>query len=315
MTLLTGFAAQLLHIALVLAAAPTLIGVIQWIEARQAGRFGPSVLQPWRDLWRLFRKERVIAESASDVSSLAPMVAAAAVAIAACIVPSFALGMTFAPYADLLVIAGLLALARASLALGGLDAGTALGGMGASRTMALAVLSETALLLIIFVLALVAGSSNLDLIAAMQQESGIDWRSGVSLGFAAMLLVAYVDSSRAPSQRAELAMRRQALEQEFSGRDLALISATDSLRILLWFDLLGAMFLPFGMAPSGTGPLAWLFGLACWLARTLLFALAIAIVPAVIGRLRLVRAARMLGVAIALALLAVALLFAEMATA
>ncbi len=57
----------------------------------------------------------------------------------------------------------------------------------------------------------------------MQQESGIDWRSGVSLGFAAMLLVAYVDSSRTPSQRAELAMRRQALEQEFSGRDLALI--------------------------------------------------------------------------------------------
>ena len=78
--------------------------------------------------------------------------------------------MTLAPFADLLVIAGLLAVARCSIALAGMDAGTALGGMGASRTMAVACLSEPALVLAIFALGLLAGSSNLDVIAAMQQE-------------------------------------------------------------------------------------------------------------------------------------------------
>jgi formate hydrogenlyase subunit 4 len=305
MNLVTGFAAQLLHIALMLAAAPTLVGAVRWIEARLAGRTGPPVLQPWRDLQRLLRKELVVAESASTVSAAAPLVSAAAVAVAAALVPSFALGMTFAPFDDLVVIAGLLALARISLALGGTDAGTAQGGIDASRTMTLASLSEPALLLVVFVLALLAGSTNLDLIAAMQQESGAGWRASVSLAFAATLLVSFVDG----------AMRPRALLQEFSGRDLGLLEGTDALRLLLWLNLIGAMFLPFAMAPSGAGPAAWLAGFAGWLGRTLVFAVVLAVVPAFIGRIRLMRAAHMLGVAILLSLLALAYLLAGTGTA
>ena len=303
MNLALGVATQLLHIALTLAAAPTLIGVIRWIESRLTGRVGPAIVQPWRDLRRLLRKEPVLAESASDLTITAPLISAAAVAIAAALVPSFALGMSFAPFADLLVIIGLLALSRGALALANMDAGSALGGMAASRVINLSCLAEPALLLVVFVLALLAGSSNLDLIAAMQQESATDWRTAVVLAFAATLLVAFVDhGARAPPL-------------EFSGRDLALIEATDALRLLLWFNLLGAMFLPFGMAPSGAGPLAWLVGLASWLIRTLLFALAAAVVPVAVGRLRMMRVAQILGVAILLCLLAIAYLFADMGTA
>lgn len=302
MNLLFGFVAQLLHIALTLAAAPTLIGIMRWIEARLTGHVGPAIVQPWRDLHRLLRKESVLAESASDITATAPLISAAAIAIAAVLVPSFALGMSFAPFADLLVIIGLLTLSRGSLALAAMDAGTAPGGMTASRMMNLACLTEPALLLVVFVLALLAGSSNLDLIAAMQQESATDWRTAVVLAFAATLLVAFADGG----WRATLT--------EFSGRDLALIEATDALRLLLWFNLIGAMFLPFGMAPSGTGPLVWLVGLASWLVRTLLFALAAAVVPVVVGRLRMMRVAQLLGVAILLGLLAIAYLFAGMAT-
>ncbi len=300
MNLALSFAAQLLHIALTLAAAPTLVGIIHWIEARLTGRVGPPPLQPWRDLSRLLRKEPVLAESASDVTITAPLISAAAIAIAAALVPSFALGMSLAPFADLLVIIGLLALSRGALALANMDAGTALGGMTASREMNLASLTEPALLLVVFVLALLAGSSNLDLIAAMQQESATDWRTPVVLAAAATLLVAFVNNSP------------RTTPLEFSGRDLALIEATDALRLLLWFNLIGAIFLPFGMAPSSASPLAWLVGLASWLTRTLLLAVAAAVVPIAVGRLRMTRIAQILGVAILLGLLAVAYLFAGM---
>lgn len=302
MSLLAGFAAQLLHIALTLVAAPTLLGVVRWIEARLAGRAGPPVLQPWRDLRRLQRKEPLLAESASDLSTVAPLISAAAIGIAAVLVPSFTLGMTFAPYADLLVVAGLLALSRASLALADMDAGTAIGGMGASRVMNLACLAEPALLLVVFVLALFAGSTNLDLVAAMQQESA-NWHAAIAMAFAAAALVAFVDVGRRPTLL------------EFNGCDLALIEATDALRYLLWFNLIGAMFLPFGMASSGAGPAAWLVGLASWLARTLAFAVALALAPALVGHVRVMRAARVLGVAILLGLLALAYVFADMRTA
>jgi formate hydrogenlyase subunit 4 len=305
MNLVLGFAAQLLHIALVLAAAPTLVGVLRWMEARLAGRAGPPLLDHWRELLRLLRKQRVVAESASVVTAVAPLVSAGAIAIAAFLVPSFTLGMTSAPFADLLVIAGLLAMARCSLALAGMDAGTALGCMGASRLMLLGCLVEPALLLVVFTLALLAGSLDVDLIAAMQQESGLDWRIADSLAFAALLLVALADGGGG----------RQASALEYSGHDLALIEAADALRLLLWLDLIGALFLPFGMAQSGAGPLAWLVGLVCWLAKTVLFAALLAVLPMAFGRLRLARASRMLGVAILLAVLAMVYLFAGMGTA
>ena len=121
--LAVAFVEQVAHVALMAAAAPTLIGIIRWMEARLAGQVGPPV-QPWQDLARLLRKQPVMAESASEVSAIAPLLSLAAVAIVAVMVPSFTLGMTLAPFADLLVIAGLLSLARCSIALAGMDAGT-----------------------------------------------------------------------------------------------------------------------------------------------------------------------------------------------
>ncbi|HEY2256561.1 MAG TPA: NADH-quinone oxidoreductase subunit H [Variovorax sp.] len=303
MTLLAGLIAQLLHIGLIAAAAPTLVGVLRWMQARLAGRVGPSPLQPWRELIRLLRKQTLLAESASGVTTYGPVAGAATTAVAAALVPSFALSMTFAPFADLLAIAGLLMAARCSLALAAMDAGTALGGVGASRAMLLAALVEPALLLVLFALALLAGSLDLDLIAAAQMESGADWRIGLGIALGATVLVALADT-----------MRHEALASDLAGRGLALAEVTEALRLLVWFNLIGAAFLPFGMARSDAGPIAWAVGLTAWLARTLLFAAVLALLHAVHGRINLPRAAQMLGVAALLGLLAVVFLFADMGT-
>jgi formate hydrogenlyase subunit 4 len=303
-TLLAGLAAQVLHIALMAAAAPTLIGIVRWMQARLAGRAGPPLLQPWRDLMRLLRKQAVLAESATGVTEFAPVVCGAAIAVCACLVPAFTIGMALAPFADLLAIAGLLAVARCSMALSAMDAGTAPGGMGASRTMLLGCLAEPALLLVLFVLALTAGSPNLDLIAAAQMENGTDWRIAVAVAFVAVLLVAPADS-----------LHHETLTQDASGPHLALFEAAGALRLLVWCNLIGTIFLPFGMARADAGPLAWAVGIVCWAVRTLLMSGAWVLLHAVLGRIGLMAAARALGVAMLLGLLAAVLLFAEMGTA
>lgn len=299
MNLLSSFVAQLLHIALVAAAAPTLIGTLHWMQARMAGHLGPPLLQPWRDLHRLLRKHPVRAESASAITDQAPIACVAASVVAACLVPSFALGMLFARFADALLIFGLLIAARWSLALIAADAGTAPGGIAASRVMLLGCLVEPVLLMVLLTAALLAGSINLDLVAATQQES--DWRIGSILALAALLVVALIDTTSP-----------EALAEQLSGPDLALIEASAAVRLLVWFNLIGAMFLPFGMAPAGTAdPAAWLVGLICWLGKTLLFTAVLAAARAVIGRISLLRAAKALGMAILLALLASGFLLAQ----
>ena len=103
MSVVVALLAQLLHIGLMLLAAPLVVGLIRKVKARLLGRIGPPILQPWRDLARLARKQPVLAENASWVFSGAPAVAFTATLAAAALVPSFALGMTGAPLADLLI--------------------------------------------------------------------------------------------------------------------------------------------------------------------------------------------------------------------
>lgn len=306
MNLLIGLLAQLMHIALMAATAPAILSVQQWLDARLAGQQGPPLLQTWRDFCRLARKQPVSAEGASQITDMAPLVATAAIAVAACLVPSFSLGMTFGRFADVLVIGGLLALARCSLALAAMDAGSAWGGIGASRTMLLACGSDAALLLVAFIFGLLAGSINIDLISAIQQEAGLHGPVPAILALASIVPVAMVDAG---------VLRRESMTVEFSGFDLALIELAGALRLLVWFDLLGALFLPFGMVSADGGPLAWLVGLICWLARVLVFMLALGVLRALLGRMRLTLAARMLGVSVVLAVLAVLFLFAGMTTA
>jgi formate hydrogenlyase subunit 4 len=303
MTPLAGLVAQVLHVVLIACAAPMLVGVLGWMRARLAGTHGPSMLQPLLDLVRLVRKEPVVVESASSVTAFAPAVGAAAVAVSALLVPSFACGMILAPLADLLLIAALLMTGRVCLALAEVDAGTTRGGLGASRAMLLGCLAEPALLLVLFTLALQTGSLNADLVATTRIEGGIGAPTAAGLALAAAMLAALVDVARLEPPAADL-----------GGRGLVLIEATLTLRLLVWFNLLGAMFLPFGMALPGAGPIAWLLGIIAWVSRTLVFTMALALHHAVLGHVRLPRAAKILGVAVLIGFLAAVFVLAGMAS-
>ena len=313
MLILVGLLTQLLHGALILATAPVLMGLIRLFKARLLGRHGPSIWQPWRDLRRLGRKEAVLAENASFLFAGAPAVALAATIVAALLVPSFALGMVSAPLADLLLIFGLLGLSRSVLALAAMDVGTAFGGIGASRSMTLAAFAEPALMLVFLSVALLAGTTNLEVIAGMLRDGGFGLRVSLGLCLLAMVAVALVENGRLPtdnpSTHLELTMLHEAMLLEYSGRHLALLEFAVALRLLVWLTLIGTLFAPIGLAPAGAGPLGWAIGLVAWALKLLAACAGLALLEVCVARMRLFRVPEFLGLAVLLGLLAALFLF------
>jgi formate hydrogenlyase subunit 4 len=313
MAVVWSFLSQLLHIALVLAAAPLLTGVVRWLKARMMGRRGAHPIQPLRDLVKLLRKRPVLAENASAVSVAAPYLAVGAAAVAAALVPSFARGMAFAPLSDFILVAGLLALGRVAMALAGMDVGTAFGGLGASREMSFAALAEPALVVAALTLAILAGTTNLDAIAGAFREGGLGLRVSLALALVALLAVAVAENARIPvdnpATHLEVTMVHEAMILEASGRHLALWDYAAQLRLLLWLALLAAVFLPLGQAPAGSAPHLWVVGLLAWGVKMGGLALGLAAFESAIAKMRVFRVPEFLGAALLLGLLGAVLLF------
>nr|WP_294577896.1 NADH-quinone oxidoreductase subunit H [uncultured Rhodopila sp.] len=254
MSLLLSLVAQILHIALMIAAAPVVAGLADWLQVRLAGRPGASILLPWRDLVRLSRKTPAETDAGSSVLRFAPATALGVTIAAAALVPSFSRSMALTPLADLLVIVSLLAFARAAMVLAALDAGAAMPGLAAQQSSALAIPAEAALIIAVFAIALMAGGFNLDLIMGQMRDGGLAPAAATAVVLAALLLLAVADDGFA----------LMGLEQAESGNGIAVARLTGWLRRLVWIDLIAALFLPFGFATAGSGPLEWSVGLACW---------------------------------------------------
>ena len=248
---------QLGQMMVVLALAPLLAGYVRKVKARLVGRQGPPLLQPYRDLLRLLRKEVVLAHSASWVFRAAPYLVFAATWVAAALVPTFATGLLFSYAADMIAIVALLGSARFMLALAGLDVGTSFGGIGSSREMMIASLAEPAMLMVVFTLSLLAGSTQLSSIAAFMQGPDVGLRVSLALALVALVMVAIAENARIPvdnpATHLELTMVHEAMILEYSGRHLALIELASFVKLLLYVSVIGCVFAPWGIAASGDG--------------------------------------------------------------
>jgi formate hydrogenlyase subunit 4 len=309
----TGILTQLMHMALVMAGAPLLVGLVRLAKARLMGRRGPHPLQPWRDIRKLLAKESVVAETASAVTHVAPFIALTSALLAAFLLPSFARGMVLSPLADLLLIAGLLALGRVAIALAGLDAGTPFGGLGAAREMAFAVFAEPALIMAALTFSIIAGTTNVDAIAGSFQDGAVGVRVSLALALIAMLAIAVAENGRIPvdnpATHLELTMVHEAMVLEASGEQLAIWEYQSGLRLMLWLMLIAAIFFPVGLAAPGAGPLAWLIGLGAFAAKIAALGFALAVFESAIAKMRVFRVPEFLGAALLLGLLAAVFLF------
>ena len=310
---MTSWLIQALHALLVLLAAPLLTGFVRKVKARLLRRQGPPVVQPYRDLLRLLRKEAVVAENASWLFRATPYLVFAATWLAAALVPSFAAALLFSPAADVIVIVALLGSARFFLALAGLDVGTSFGGIGSSREMMIASLAEPAMLMVVFTVALLAGSTQLSSIATFMIGSQVGLRVSLAMALVGLLMVAIAENARIPvdnpATHLELTMVHEAMVLEYSGRHLAVIEAAAALKLLVYLSLIVSIFAPWGAAVAGAGAGAYVAGVAAWAGKLALGGIALAFFETSIAKMRVFRVPDFLGAALLLGLLATLALF------
>ncbi|HNZ96983.1 MAG TPA: NADH-quinone oxidoreductase subunit H, partial [Thermoanaerobaculia bacterium] len=189
----------LVHLGVLLLLPPLLLGVIQRTKSRFAGRRGPSLVQPYRDLAKLARKELALSATTTGVFALAPVLAVVTAVMAGLVVP---LGPFDAPISfagDFVLFAYLLALGRFFTAAAALDTGSPFEGMGAAREVGFAWLTEPALFFAFFALARLSGSLQLeDMLRAPEGELWRDSTVALALVAAGVLIVLLAECARIP---------------------------------------------------------------------------------------------------------------------
>jgi len=313
MVLIFDLAVQAGQMALVLLLAPLLTGFVRKIKARLLLRQGASVFQPYRDLLRLLRKEVVLADNASWLFRVTPYITFAAIWVAAALVPTFATGLLFSWTADLIAIVALLGSARFFLALAGMDVGTSFGGIGSSREVMLAALAEPAMLLVVFCVALVAGSTQLSTVATYMASSEVGLRVSLGMALIALVMVAIAENARIPvdnpATHLELTMVHEAMILEYSGRHLAMIEFGAFLKLLLYVSLIVCVFFPWRLTIAGASLLHYASGVIAYLLKITIAGFLLALFETATAKMRVFRVPEFLGAALMLGLLGTLLLF------
>lgn len=298
----------LLQPLLFVCAAPLLAAWIKRVKCRLQGRRGPSLVQPYRDLRKLFAKDIVVARTASPLFRMAPYVIFGATVIAAAAIPLVTTQLPSASLEDAIAMVGVLALARVFLALAGMDIGTAFGGLGASREMLVSVYAEPALLLAVFTLAMTAHSTNLASVTNFILHSSAELRPSFLFALAALLMVSVAETGRIPvdnpSTHLELTMIHEGMVLEYSGRHLALIEWASELNLMLYGVLIVNLFFPWGLA-STLSPVALGIGFFATALKLAALGVVLAVVETVSAKMRIFRVPTFLNFAFLLGLLGV----------
>jgi len=228
--------------------APLLPGLVQHWKARLQGRRGPSPLQPYRELRRLWGKSTVDPAGSGLVYRWAPAVAASSVAAAVLLVPVSGNAPGLGVGRDMFVLAGLLALARFAVAAAAWDIVGGFSLMGASRDLTIAVSTEATLVLALAVGALVAGTTSLTAMVAGTAGTAAWSNPALALGAVSFALVVVAETGRQPidnpDTHLELTMIHEGPLLEYAGRDLAYLQWAAAVRHWLVLVLAAQVFLP-----------------------------------------------------------------------
>ena len=291
---------QLISVLTPILLAPLLLGWVNQLRAWLSNRKGPGVLQSYRMLHKLFKKDSVMAETASPLFRFAPYAIFGCMLLANAIIPTLSTDLPIASAADAIALVGLFALARIFISLAAMDIGTAFGTLGARREMLVGFLAEPALLTVLFSASLIAQSTALSTIVESVVHK--DFAIYPSLVFASMafILVFLAENARVPidnpATHLELTMIHEAMILEYSGRHLALLEWAASLKLFAYSTLGIALFLPWGIGQKAT-PSSLVLALPSLALKLMLIGIALALVETLSAKLRIFRVPEFLATA------------------
>ncbi|MCE5387121.1 MAG: NADH-quinone oxidoreductase subunit H [Acidithiobacillus sp.] len=248
---------QVAQVLTVLLLSPLLHGFIVKMEERVQRGLGPSIFQPYRDLWKLFHKTQLVPETASWIFFWAPVVAFVAMMIVPMLIPVLTnFPLPLSDMGDILGGGLILTLGSFFILLAGLDAGQPFGGLGSSRAVMLGILAEPTLILV-FVGITFLDHSMLPFVAnhLLVQNSIAYWSPAHIFLVLAFLILLTVETDRLPIHSTipyEIYMIDEARILEYSGPLLALLKwASWMKQFILYTIFLNVFFLPWGLSATG----------------------------------------------------------------
>ncbi|MDW7793579.1 respiratory chain complex I subunit 1 family protein [Morganella morganii] len=246
-TLMTGLFAVVQAIFLLLL-TPLFTGISRQIRAKMHSRQGPGIMQDYRDITKLLKRQSVAPRDSGFIFRVMPYVLLGSMLLLAMALPVVTITSLFSGAGDLIIILYIFALFRFFFSLSGLDTGSPFAGIGASRELTLGVLVEPILFLGLLVVALIAGSTNIGSISAVMSQG---WVSPTAT-FLAMLacgFATFIEMGKIPFDVAEA---EQELQEgpltEYSGSGLALVKWGIGLKQVVVAVLFLSIFFPFGSA-------------------------------------------------------------------
>lgn len=303
-------AAQVAQVLAALLLSPLLQGFIHRYEERAQRARGPSLLQPYRDLRKLFRKQLVVPQTAGWIFWTAPVVAFTAMLTVPILIPVLTdYPLPLSDMGDILGGGLILTLGTFFINLAALDTGSAYGGIGASRTVMITILAEPTLILVFVGITLMAHAMlpfvvNHLLVAHPEVYLGPTHLFLVAAFFVLLL----TETDRLPihsSTHIEVYMIEEARILEYSGPLLGLLKWASMMKqFILYTIFCHVLLLPWGLSHQGTviGIGGAILGI---LVKFAVVACAVIVVETAQSRLRFYRYQEPLAAAFMLAVLAI----------
>jgi formate hydrogenlyase subunit 4 len=272
----------MLSILLILFVSLFFSGIIIRTKSIASGRKGPGIMQPVKDVIRLFRKGSVYSETTSIIFRIAPVIYFSSVVMACLVIP-------FGPYkgvvsfdGDFIFFAYILALGKFFNIIAAMDTGSSFEGMGASREALYSMFAEPAFFILIGSFALLTGNTSFyDIFASLHLGSSITYMLGAMAAFV-LLMIAMIENSRMPVDdprtHLELTMVHEVMILDNSGFDLGLILSTGYLKFAMYGAIIADFFI---------GGLALIWALLIFLFIQILFAVMVGLIESFMARFRM----------------------------
>ena len=308
--MLRDILAQVAQVLAVLLLAPLIQGFILRYEERVQRARGPSILQPYRDLWKLFHKQLVIPETVSWVFWAAPVVAFTSMLTVPLLIPVLTnYPLPLSDMGDILGGGLILTLGTLFVNLAALDSGSAYGGIGSSRTVMLSILAEPTLILVFVGITLMAQAMLPFVVNHLLVASpAVYWSPTHLFLVLAFFILLLVETDRLPihsSTHIEVYMIEEARILEYSGPLLGLLKWASMMKqFILYTIFCNVLVIPWGLSVKGTA-IGILAAAAVLVLKFFLVGAAMVVVETVQSRLRFYRYQEPLAASFLLAILAI----------
>lgn len=271
---------------LVVLIAPLVSGTSRWLRAKMHSRRGPSILQDYYDIAKLFKREDIHSEESSFVHRITPILFFATMLVLAVGVPMITTYSPIPALGDVILVVYLLALSRFFFSLASIDSGDTYAGLGGVRELLVGVLVEPAMMLSLVVVALATGTTYLGGMGYMISNLFVISPIGVIVAGVAFAAACYVELGKVPFDMAEAEQEiQEGPLAEYSGPSLALMKMGMSMKQIIVVSWFLAIFIPWGSAMDAS-IVSLLIGLVVWFVKVGVFFLICGVIENALIRVR-----------------------------